>query len=111
VTVQIGTPPQVCSLLLATASPDTWVVSAAASNLTSTRKFNASASGTYESNEVEVDIWDLRGVAAGVNSTDDMAVAGETVLSQQFVLVAAEFQYEDFAGDGMLVRDLDRDWD
>lgn len=107
--MQIGTPPQTCVLLLATASPETWVVSAAAANITSMFKFNASASGTYQSNEVQVDIWDFRGVVSGVNSTDDMAVAGETVLNQQFVLVSAEFEYEDFSGDGMLVRNLDRD--
>ena len=103
--MNIGTPPQTLSLLLATASVYTWAVSSAATNITSAREFNASASGTYQSNEVAVDIWDFRAVVSGVNSTDDISVAGEVVLSQQFILVSEEFQWEDFVADGMLVRD------
>jgi len=103
--VNIGTPPQTLSLLLATASVYTWAVSSTATNITSTNEFNASASGTYQSNEVVVDIWDVRAVVSGVNSTDDISVAGELVLNQQFVLVSEEFQSEDFVADGMLVRD------
>lgn len=107
--MDIGTPAQTCDLLLATASIYTWVVSSTAGNITSLHKFNASASGTYQSNEVTVDIWNFRGVASGLNSTDDIAIAGDAVLNQQFILASEEFQYDDFQADGMLVSALHRD--